>query len=102
MVGNFLDKLSYMERSPRNILPYSSNRKFEATFASPNRYFTENSLWVSLLNNSFVSKRISAFCSASLQSACPVCTCQKCVYSYLDKCLKVATASYELSSDGGL
>ena len=38
-----------MERSYRNFLPSSSKRKFQATCASPNRYFTENSRWVPLI-----------------------------------------------------
>ena len=37
-----------MERSPRNSQPSSRYRKFQAIFASPNRYFTEKSLWVPL------------------------------------------------------
>ena len=37
-----------MERSSRNFQPSSSNRKFQAILASPNRYFTENSGWVPL------------------------------------------------------
>ena len=32
-----------MERSSRNFQPSSSNRKFQAIFPPPNRYFTENS-----------------------------------------------------------
>ena len=39
-----------MERSSRNFLPSSNKRKFQAIFASPNRYFTENSRWVPLNN----------------------------------------------------
>ena len=37
-----------MERPSRKIYPSSSNRKLQAIFASPNRYFTENSSWVPL------------------------------------------------------
>ena len=37
-----------MERSSRNFQLSSSNRKFQAIFASPNRYFIENSRWVPL------------------------------------------------------
>ena len=37
-----------MERSSRNFQPSSSYRKFQAIFASPNRYFRENSRWVPL------------------------------------------------------
>ena len=37
-----------MERSSRNFQPSSSKRKFQAKFASLNRYFTENSRWVPL------------------------------------------------------
>ena len=37
-----------MERPSRNFQPSSSNRKLQAIFASPNRYFTENSRWVLL------------------------------------------------------
>ena len=47
-----------MERSARNVWSPSSNRKLYATFASPNRYFTENSRWVSLLplnNEKYIS-----------------------------------------------
>ena len=40
---------AWMERSSRNFKPISSNRKCEATFASWNRYFTENSRWVPLI-----------------------------------------------------
>ena len=35
-----------MERSSRNYQPSSSKRKLQAAFASPNRYFKENSRWV--------------------------------------------------------
>ena len=35
-----------MEQSSRNFKLFSSNREFWAAFASPNRYFTENSRWV--------------------------------------------------------
>ena len=38
-----------MERSPRNFQSSSNDRKFQAIFASPNIYFTENVRWV-LLN----------------------------------------------------
>ena len=34
-----------MELSSRNFQPSTSNRKFQAIFSSPNRYFTENSRW---------------------------------------------------------
>ena len=37
-----------MEQSSRNFQPSSSDRKFQAIFASPNRYFRENSCWVPL------------------------------------------------------
>ena len=37
-----------MERSFGNFQPSSSNKKFQAIFASLNRYFTENSRWVPL------------------------------------------------------
>ena len=37
-----------MERSSRNFKPSLSYRKFQAIFASPIRYFTENSRWVRL------------------------------------------------------
>ena len=39
-----------MERSSINFQPFSSKRKFQAIFASSNRYFTENSRWVPLNN----------------------------------------------------
>ena len=39
-----------MELSSRNFQPSSSKRKFQAKFASPNRYFTENSRWVPMNN----------------------------------------------------
>ena len=38
-----------MERSSINFQSSSSNRKFQATFASPNGYFTENSRWMPLI-----------------------------------------------------
>ena len=38
-----------MELSSRHFQLSSSNRQFEAIFASPSRYFTENSCWVPLL-----------------------------------------------------
>ena len=38
-----------MERSTRNFQPSSSNGNFYALFASPNRYFTENTRWVPLV-----------------------------------------------------
>ena len=37
-----------MERSSRSFQPSQAVRKFQAIFASPNRYFTENSRWVPL------------------------------------------------------
>ena len=37
-----------MERQLEIYIRASSNRKFQAIFASPNRYFTENSRWVPL------------------------------------------------------
>ena len=39
-----------MERSSRNFQPFSSKRKFQAIFSSPNRYVTENSRWVPQLH----------------------------------------------------
>ena len=39
-----------MERSSRNFQPSSSCRKLQAIFASPNRYFPENSRWVPLIS----------------------------------------------------
>ena len=53
VVGILIDKLRklYMngtERSSRNFQPSSSYRKFQAIFASPNRYFRKNSRWVPL------------------------------------------------------
>ena len=41
-----------MERATRNFQPSSSYRKQQAIFASPNRYFTEYSLWVPLFEGS--------------------------------------------------
>ena len=38
-----------MEQSFRNFKPFSSNRKIQAIFASPNKYFTENSRQLPLL-----------------------------------------------------
>ena len=40
-------------QSPRNFQPSSSTRKFQVVFASPNRYFTENSRWVPLIYQAF-------------------------------------------------
>ena len=58
-----------MERSSRNFQPSSSQRKFQAKFASPNRYFTENSRWVPLLNvGKLTSYCISRCVQFSLQS----------------------------------
>ena len=37
-----------MERSSRNFQSSSNDRKFQAIFASPNIYFTENARWVPL------------------------------------------------------
>ena len=37
-----------MERSSRNFQSSSNDRKFQAIFASLNRYFTENARWVPL------------------------------------------------------
>ena len=51
IVGNLMDKLRKLHKwkgSPRNSQPSSRYRKFQAIFASPNRYFTEKSLWVPL------------------------------------------------------
>ena len=47
MVGN-IENCTRTKRSSRNFQPSSSYRKFQAICASPNRYFTENSLWVPL------------------------------------------------------
>ena len=43
MVGN-IENCTRTKRSSRNFQPSSSYRKFKAICASPNRYFTENSL----------------------------------------------------------
>ena len=40
-----------MEWSYKNFQPLSSERKFQATTASPNRYFTGNSRWVPRYTN---------------------------------------------------
>ena len=42
------ENCALIEQSPRNFYPSSSNRKFYSIFASPNRYFIENSRWVPL------------------------------------------------------
>ena len=50
-VRNLLDKLRklYMNGTViQKVLAFSSFRKFQAIFASPNRYFTGNSRWVPL------------------------------------------------------
>ena len=43
IVGISFKSCTRMKRSSRNSQPSSSNRKFQAIFASHNRYFTENS-----------------------------------------------------------
>ena len=51
-----------MKRSSRNVQPSSSNRRFWAIFASPNRYFTENSHCVSL-HKSKVGTHVTRSCN---------------------------------------
>ena len=46
-------------QSSRNFEPSSSNRKFDAAFASSNIYFTENSRWVPLRQSSLKSSHVT-------------------------------------------
>ena len=46
-----------MERSSRHFWLSSYKRKFQATCASPNRYFTDNSSWVLLIYSMYKEQR---------------------------------------------
>ena len=55
IAGNVLDQLEklYMNGTSSTVFyPSSTNRKFKVIFASPNRYFRENSRWVPLITGS--------------------------------------------------
>ena len=55
-----------MDESSRTFQPSSSNRKFQAIFASLNRYFTENSRWVP------IAKILCCFYAVLVSSKCRV------------------------------
>ena len=85
IVGNLFDKLLQIEHEQNGhpeifSLPQSGCRKLQAIFASPNRYFTENSRWVSA----------PGFCSLFTATECEVAGyLQGCLYVQVMQCALV-------------
>ena len=82
------ENCTWKERSSRNFQPSASNRKYQAIYASPNRYFSVNT-WLGALDymiscNSGKTRKVTIYTKRE-KGKTFICSTLFCIYRYISK-----------------